>query len=105
MALDPRIREISKLVPGQSRLRGRSRRHPSLATDAQAWGRGGWGPPPPPPPPPPPFGASHSPAPPSLRSLQTCAWRPPLTIVSLTYATSTLASPIVSVDGQAWFSR
>src|SRR5215211_8399130 len=62
MAPDPRIREtyklrireISKLVPGQSRLRGRSRRHPSLATDAQAW-RGPCAPP-----------ASRGPAPPSL---------------------------------------
>src|SRR5215210_5590174 len=44
MALDPRIREISRLVPGQSRLRGRSRRHPSLATDAQAWARVVWTP-------------------------------------------------------------
>src|SRR6266542_6847144 len=44
MALDPRIREISKLVPGQSRLRGRSRRHPSLATDAQAVARAVWTP-------------------------------------------------------------
>jgi len=32
------------LVPGQSRLRGRSRRHPSLATDAQAWARAVWTP-------------------------------------------------------------
>src|SRR6476469_6191336 len=44
MAQNPRIREISKLVPGQSRLRGRSRRHPSLATDAQAWARAVWTP-------------------------------------------------------------
>ena len=44
----------SRLVPGQSRLRGRSRRHPSLATDAQAW-RGPCGPP-----------ASHGPASPYL---------------------------------------
>ena len=33
-----------ELVPGQSRLRGRSRRHPSLATDAQAWARAVWTP-------------------------------------------------------------
>ena len=32
------------LVPGQSRLRGRSRRHPSLATDAQAVARAVWTP-------------------------------------------------------------
>src|ERR671930_558326 len=40
----PRLRETSGLVPGQSRLRGRSRRHPSLATDAQAWARAVWTP-------------------------------------------------------------
>ncbi len=39
-----RMRETSGLVPGQSRLRGRSRRHPSLATDAQAWARAVWTP-------------------------------------------------------------
>ena len=33
-----------KLVPGQSRLRGRSRRHPSLATDALAVARAVWTP-------------------------------------------------------------
>src|SRR5215213_179315 len=33
---------LSRLVPGQSRLRGRSRRHPSLATDAQAVARAVW---------------------------------------------------------------
>ena len=35
---------LVELVPGQSRLRGRSRRHPSLATDAQAWARAVWTP-------------------------------------------------------------
>ena len=35
---------ISILVPGQSRLRGRSRRHPSLATDALAVARAVWTP-------------------------------------------------------------
>src|SRR6185295_4123882 len=35
---------LLELVPGQSRLRGRSRRHPSLATDAQAWARAVWTP-------------------------------------------------------------
>src|SRR6476619_1061598 len=39
-----RLRETSGLAPGQSRLRGRSRRHPSLATDAQAWARAVWTP-------------------------------------------------------------
>src|SRR5436190_13584335 len=43
-AFNPRMRETSGLVPGQSRLRGRSRRHPSLATDAQAWARAVWTP-------------------------------------------------------------
>src|SRR5204862_328747 len=40
----PRRREAWGLVPGQSRLRGRWRRHPSLATDAQAWARAVWTP-------------------------------------------------------------
>src|SRR5947207_10088517 len=40
----PRFRGDLRLVPGQSRLRGRSRRHPSLATDAQAWARAVWTP-------------------------------------------------------------
>src|SRR5829696_5927051 len=44
MGLAQREGESSRLVPGQSRLRGRSRRHPSLATDALAVARAVWTP-------------------------------------------------------------
>ena len=45
MMVRPGGRELTYiLVPGQSRLRGRSRRHPSLATDALAVARAVWTP-------------------------------------------------------------
>src|SRR3954447_11565310 len=65
-------------------------------------GAGAGGAPPPPPPPPPLLLPLHTPpaapAPPSLQPLQPFAWRSPRASVSLTYAESTLASPLARVS-------